>query len=981
MARDLLFSLFVSRIDANTAQLKRVYMARKIFDLQGLHGQSLAPHNSQRRSNALSGFFASLIFLISGCFQNTEAPTDPPPVTAPGMRSIRSAGQSLQLGSDAELSNPSERPAVTVTFSYNFSIDTTEVTQSSFQAMTGWRPVGPQSKFGAGDAFPVYNVSWFDAVLYCNSKSKSAGMDTVYEYQKVGRNDAGGAYQMDGLTAHLDRLGFRLPTEAEWEFAAHAGSGGVFPWGGLADSASADQFSWYDRNSSGTTHPVAGKKPNAFELYDMTGNVMEWVNDWKGAHPSQPTRDFAGARDPGLEYDRPVKGGAFKFGLSELRPANRTTTYPTIPSAVSEYVGFRCALGRIPHASFSSTNGQVSPTDAAILTIPDFSSLVAHRPAKLVFINAMPTLRRLAYVDYSQSPAKIQEFTDRDDVFHPSISPDGNWVAFCTRLEGVEAGSDIYLRPLDGGVEPAKKIASGFIPRWWVNPQTSDTFLVYTTSAIDNSNSRWNASQTLSQKISAGKTVGPPTTLTAQGGFHDGYSGDGRYLATGFRLLKMRDTQSDSTRVLFTAPANGKEPGDTSQVCNVSMAPDSSGRTLFLDFGTAAINRLTGTAYGPHQYAFIADPKGKVLKWIPQPQQESGLEDLEWSNAVSYAVTGGADAGGGRHRIYLLNLDASTYTTLLSGTELLQPGLWLGPLPSPLDSTQLDRDSVGQYNAPANSSTQEIFANKMHTFWTSFDHIEAAFLGSSQMALGLDPWAIKSVRAFNLSYPRGDLLGAEIMARSYLLPNCPNLKLVAFNIPIGWLNFPGNDFTWTNELLKNKGILYDQNHDFWKSGRPAGFLDLVQSVPYPAHEIDSLGLFTPPGTGWGGPTLDDWPGPEWDTTDPAYQSNFARFEKLVADLSARGIKVLFIIFPQSPVYASMHGYCIHGPSWPTSRDILAQLQSLESKYPNYHFLDFNLDGHHDYVDSEAFDSMHLSHAGATKLSARLDIELRKILTP
>src|SRR5206468_9835322 len=104
-----------------------------------------------------------------------------------------------------------------------------------------------------------------------------------------------------------------------------------------------------------------------------------------------------------------------------------------------------------------------------------------------------------------------------------------------------------------------------------------------------------------------------------QGGFHDGRSADGNYLATGYRRLRLRDLRGGGDRVLFTAPQNGKSVGDTSQVCNVSIAPDSSGRTLFLDFGYPEPGGLVASAYDVHQVAFIADTVGTVTRWFTAP--------------------------------------------------------------------------------------------------------------------------------------------------------------------------------------------------------------------------------------------------------------------------------------------------------------------------------------------------------------------------
>ncbi len=921
----------------------------------------------------------------TGClFNSTPTPTAPHS-EYPGTHFIASQGSSVQLGDTGPLAGGWESPALTDGFSYSFWMDSTEVTQGRYDSLMGRNPVVTGSSFGSGSDFPVYSVSWYDAALFCNARSKAAGLDTVYAYATLQISDAGSAYGLPGLpglpglTVHLERLGYRLPTEAEWEFAAQAGSRSDFPWGELKDSTTAAAFAWFTSNAQGKTHPVARLKPNAFGLYDMAGNVMEWVNDWKGVYPAQPATDFAGARDPGPEYDIPVKGGAFKYGLRELRPANRTATYATIPSSQTEYVGFRCAIGIIPKPAFSTPDGRTLATDKVILDAQSPQNQAGGRAMKLIFINASGTLRHLVYVDYSKSPAQLREFTDRGDVFHPTISPDGKWVAFGTRLEGVDSGSDLYVRALDDSASPCRKIGPGFIPRWWVDPAAHDTFLVYTNSAADDAGTRWADTRTFLQKLAGGMPQGAPRAVTADGGYHDGYSADGRYLATGFRHLRVYDAATATSRVLFTAPQNGKTAGDTSQVCNVSIAPDTTGRTLFLDFGYADSSMLTHGPYGIHQYAFMATPRGDVLRWYKAPPTESGFEDLEWSNNPGYAVTGAADANQNRKRIFLLNLKDSQTVQLASGTELLQPAIWLETLADIPDGSDLSVDSAGAYNDPATDATRQEFANKMHLLWAGYKNFEAAFVGGSQMTDGLDPAQVTCIKGFNLAYGTGDLKGMDFQVRNYVIPNCSKLRMVALSFPIGWINTPDGDVSWSKSIEGSKGLRYDENHDFWQNGLPSGFVQLAKNAPYPNLPVDSLGLYVLPGNGWGGSPLAEWTGPEWATSDTTYQKNFAFLEKLVADLSERKVQVVFVVFPQSPEYANMHSFSAFGPSWTTAGQILDQLSGLQSKYPYFHLIDLNLNGKHNFVDAEAFDRMHLSRAGAMKAGAILNVEFQKIL--
>ena len=172
-----------------------------------------------------------------------------------------------------------------------------------------------------GDNLPVERVSWYDAVEFCNRLSRKEGLTP--EYTISGKD----------VTWNRSADGYRLPTEVEWEYAARGGNKSR----GYRFSGSDDpkEVAWYSANSGEKTHPVGQKKPNELGIYDMSGNVWEWVWDWYGSYSSTSQTD---PRGPYSGSYRVLRGGSWNLYAGSFRSADRFSGGPS----VSFYVlGFR----------------------------------------------------------------------------------------------------------------------------------------------------------------------------------------------------------------------------------------------------------------------------------------------------------------------------------------------------------------------------------------------------------------------------------------------------------------------------------------------------------------------------------------------------------------------------------------------------------------------------------------------------------------
>lgn len=221
------------------------------------------------------------------------------------------------MGDEVGNGEPSEKPLRSVSLTA-FMMSKHEISQGIYQEVMGQNParhVGPD--------YPVESVTWFDALEFCNLLSEKHGYRKCYA-------------DIDGSpTVDPSADGYRLPTEAEWEYACKAGTSTAYYTGG--GNANLARAGWYSGNADGTTHPVGQLEPNAFDLYDMHGNVFEWCWDWHSA-------DYYGMGEnvdpfgPDRGTERVCRGGSYFVFEYGHRSSFRSMLKPSLPS---RDIGFR----------------------------------------------------------------------------------------------------------------------------------------------------------------------------------------------------------------------------------------------------------------------------------------------------------------------------------------------------------------------------------------------------------------------------------------------------------------------------------------------------------------------------------------------------------------------------------------------------------------------------------------------------------------
>jgi len=281
------------------------------------------------RETMLIGLLVLCGAVGSGCERRDDAGDKadgplPAITTKSGVEMLHVPAGSFQMGSAGGQSD--EGPVRKVSVGA-FLIDKYEVTQDQFRSLQI-----PDPSHFKGPRRPVEHATFAEVIEFCNERSLAEGLKPCYTLDPEGRV----------ANCDFDANGYRLPTEAEWEYACRAGSEGERFLSGGADR-DLGRYAWYAGNSGKKTHPVGLKQPNAWGLHDMYGNVAEWCNDYY-APDHYKSGGGDNPRGPGETRLRVVRGGAWNSSANWCRSAARGGENPRVHDVcfTPDSLGFRC---------------------------------------------------------------------------------------------------------------------------------------------------------------------------------------------------------------------------------------------------------------------------------------------------------------------------------------------------------------------------------------------------------------------------------------------------------------------------------------------------------------------------------------------------------------------------------------------------------------------------------------------------------------
>ena len=250
----------------------------------------------------------------------------------------------FQMGSNEGYS--SNKPVHEVTITKSFYMGKYEVTQAEYEKYCSYGNDSPSSSYGDGDNYTAYYVSWYDALVYCNKRSMAESLTPCYcikdstNPEEWGDVPTSSDSTWNAVICNWNANGYRLPTEAEWEYAARAGDKTVasLTYSGTSDVNKLGDYAWYSSNSNSKKHEVGTKSPNAFDLYDMSGNVWEWCWNWIKDSYNAETEGGSDPTGTSSESRRVYRGGCWSRDAGSCAVSYRGSSNPSNRGSI---LGFR----------------------------------------------------------------------------------------------------------------------------------------------------------------------------------------------------------------------------------------------------------------------------------------------------------------------------------------------------------------------------------------------------------------------------------------------------------------------------------------------------------------------------------------------------------------------------------------------------------------------------------------------------------------
>jgi formylglycine-generating enzyme required for sulfatase activity len=402
------------------------------------------------------GVFA-IVVIAAGCGRSEVGPSSVSDISVEALEVIypKSGGEMLLIpgGTFTMGDSVGREDATPHPVSINsFYLDKVPVTQELYEKITG---VNPSKR--KGKDLPVERTQWTDAVRFCNQCSQLEGLRPCYD--------------LDTWEGNFSADGYRLPTEAEWEYACRAGSTGAYCFGDA--DADLPRYAWLKPHSGGTTRPVGQKLPNRWGLYDMHGNVWQWCNDFysESYYTESPKEN---PRGPATGKMRVLRGGAWDCTAEKCRSAYRFKEYPVYSDACfgSDSYGFRRA--RNASAAENSKTVEAPPRSrAAESKVTVESSKPAAGPVEgsgkidlaglkgtIVFVSNRSGVLKIWRMHASGKDPK-QLTHDANPDADPRFSPDGKQILYTTLRGGFP---EVWRMNRDGS--QAKSITPGSQASW-----------------------------------------------------------------------------------------------------------------------------------------------------------------------------------------------------------------------------------------------------------------------------------------------------------------------------------------------------------------------------------------------------------------------------------------------------------------------------------------------------------------------------------